>query len=126
MTAIDLETFNRRTAIAAVRQEAARIGADGDQMLDSSRFYDQVTRLDPDAPGFISQIRAMVGESAGNAAASGSRPAPQAQAQEPRQWTMDDVNALPKTREGGRRLTEAINAGLLTSLGYHPNKKTRR
>jgi hypothetical protein len=42
-----------------------------------------------------------------------------------RQWTMADVDALPKTREGGEALQEAIEAGLLQDLGYAP-PRTRR
>jgi len=38
------------------------------------------------------------------------------------QWTMADVNALPRTAAGGDELQDAIDAGLLRDLGYGPTK----
>lgn len=43
-----------------------------------------------------------------------------------RQWTMDDVNRLPRNRKGAAQLQEAIDAGYLAELGYGPGKKSRR
>lgn len=107
MTDVSLETLNRRTAIAAVQAEAARVGADGDVLLDRISFYDSVTSLDPDAPGFRTQVRQMVASATGSGGES-------------RQWTMDDVNK--STPDG---CTAAINAGLLRDLGYPPPRKGR-
>lgn len=39
-----------------------------------------------------------------------------------RQWTLDDVNALPRTAAGGQELQDAIDAGLLRDLGYGPSR----
>jgi hypothetical protein len=39
-----------------------------------------------------------------------------------RQWTMADVDALPRTAAGGDTLQEAIDAGLLVDLGYGPTR----
>jgi len=62
MSDVTLELLNRRAALTAVRQEAARIGADGDALLDSKKLYAQVTALDPDEPGFTGRVRELVGE----------------------------------------------------------------
>ena len=123
MSDISLETINKRTAIAAFRQETARLGVDGDTLLDSRSLFDQVTALDPDEPGFAGRVREIAGEAAGRP--GGARPAasPQQQNQAPRQWTIEDVQRLPKTREGGKQLEDAIEAGLLTDLGYSPTRR---
>ena len=42
-----------------------------------------------------------------------------------RQWTMADVNALPRTAAGGDALQDAIDAGLLRDLGYGPSNGRR-
>ena len=122
MTSVDLETLNRRTAISAARQEAARIGADGDVLLDSKQLYDRVTGLNPDEPGFLSRVRDLVGEAAGRRAGQPSAASPQKQPERPRQWTLGDVNKLPRTREGAAKMQAAIDDGLLADLGYPPFK----
>jgi hypothetical protein len=65
MTDVSLEILNRRTAIVAVHAEATRAGLDGDKLLDSKTFHDQVAALDPDEPGFHTRVREMVASAAG-------------------------------------------------------------
>jgi hypothetical protein len=118
MTDISLEVLNRRTAVAAVHAEAARIGADGDALLDSATFYDRVTSLDPDSPGYRKQVQGMVAAAAGQALAPAqTAPARPAAPAGPRQWTMDDVD-----RSTPAELTKAVNDGLLRDLGYAPKR----
>jgi len=137
MTDLSLETLNRRVAVAAVRQECGKRGVDPEALLDSQRFYSQLGGLDPDEPGFTARIREMVGAAAGQVPAAGQARQPAAAgtarsggehngaAGGNRQWTLDDVNRLPKTRQGGEDLKAAIDAGLLRDLGYAP-ERTRR
>jgi hypothetical protein len=68
-----------RTAVAAVHAEVARIGADGEALLDSQEFFKQATSLDPDAPDYRRQVRELV---ASHTSA----------AQPPQQWTLADVD----------------------------------
>ena len=120
MSEVSLELLNKRAAIAAVRQEAARLGVDGDVLLDSKRLYDQVAALDPDEPGFAGRVREMVGSAAGRV---GGRPAAethQDRREEPRQWTEADVD-----RATPAEVAEAQEAGLLIDLGYAPIKRRR-
>ncbi|HEV3381664.1 MAG TPA: hypothetical protein VG142_11870 [Trebonia sp.] len=118
MSDVSLEVLNRRTAIAAVHAEASRIGVDGEQLLDSSAFYNQVASLDPDAPGFRTQVREMVSAAAGTVP-SGTQ-TPQPDPGQPRHWTLDDVrNATPA------ETVAAGEAGLLRDLGYAPRRKRR-
>ena len=107
MTDVSLEVLNRRTAVAAVHAEAARIGADGEALLDSQEFFKQATSLDPDAPDYRKQVRDLVASKA---------PA----AQPPRQWTLADVE-----KSSPAELAEAMNAGLLSDLGYAPPRRKR-
>jgi hypothetical protein len=122
MTDVSLEVLNRRTAVTAVHAAAASIGIDADALLDSKTFYNQVTSLDPDSPGFRTRVQQMVVGAAGH-----SSPVPQAAPEQPpapagpQQWTMDDVdNSTPA------ELTAAMNAGLLRDLGYAPPRNRRR
>jgi hypothetical protein len=118
---VTVELLNRRTAIAAVRQEAARIGVDSEGLLDSQRLHQQLAGLDPDEPGFTGRIRELVGEAAGRL--GGDRPAAepdQEMQQGPRQWTLEDVKSA-----SGDELLTAMNAGRLTSLGIGPEKRRR-
>ena len=123
MTDITLETLNRRTAIATVHAEAARVGLDGDLLLDSKTFHDRVTALDPDEPGFRAQVREMVASAAGTAQQPTPDPAAAhpAASSEPRQWTIEDVKKSTPTET-----IAAINAGLLRDLGYAPPRRRRR
>lgn len=110
MTDVSLEVFNRRTAVAAVHAAAAGIGADADTLLDSKTFHDQVTALNPDAPGYRRQVQELV-----KAAAGRTQPAAPAQPTipaGPRQWTEEDVD-----RSSQSELEEAMKAGLLRDLG---------
>jgi hypothetical protein len=127
MTDVSLEVLNRRTAVAAVHTAAASVGIDADRLLDSKTFYERVTSLDPDSPGFRRQVQELVA-----GAAPQSSPAKQAAAQQPaaqqpaapagpQQWTLDDVDASTPGE-----LTAAMNAGLLRDLGYAPPRKARR
>lgn len=106
MNDVTFETLNRPTAIAAVRQEAARIGADAEAILDRrSLFYSQLGGLDPDEPGFTARIRDMVSAAAGYAPAASQATQPSAgvparsggehncSAGGNRQWTIEDVNS---------------------------------
>jgi lysozyme family protein len=120
MTDVSLETPNRRTAIAAVQAEAARVGLDGDVLLDRRSFYDSVTALDPDAPGFRTQVRQMVASATGIARQSAPAPSGSAGGGEPRQWTMDDVD-----KSTPDECVAAINGGLLRDLGFPPSRKRR-
>ena len=126
MSDVTLETLNRRTAVAAVRQEAARIGADGEALLNSKRLYDQVTGLDPDDAGFVGRVREIVGEAAGR---MGRQPeaeqrhdsaAGQDKQESPRQWTIDDVR-----RSSPSQCAAAMEAGLLVDLGVPPARRRR-
>ena len=139
-----LTVVNRRTAISAVRAEAARAGLDAEALLDSKTLYDRVTALDPDEVAFPRRVSEIV---QGHATARGLTPAGSPRAAAPatapaarsggdaghngtpggnRQWTEADVAALPKTREGSRQLQDAIEAGLLTDLGYGGRRRGRR
>lgn len=131
----DLAAFDRRYRIAAVRTKAAQLGLTDlqvERLLDSSQFCNQLDTLDVESPGFGRQISDLVGGAANSAP---SQP-PAAQASgaqgvagsEPRQWTEEDIAALPKTRAGAQALNEAAAAGLLSNLGfgltrYGPNKQ---
>lgn len=121
MTDVSLEVLNRRAAVTAVHAAAATAGIDADALLDSKTFYDRVTSLDPDSPGFRRQVQELVA-----GAAPHSPPAKQAAPDQPaatagpQQWTMSDVdNSTPA------ELTAAMNAGLLRDLGYAPPRNRR-
>ena len=119
MTDVSLEVLNKRTAVAAVHAEAARIGADGDALLDSATFYGRVTSLDPDSPGYRKQVQEMVATATGQApAAAQAAPAQPAAPAGPRQWTMDDVDKSTPSE-----LTAALEDGLLRDLGYAPRRR---
>jgi hypothetical protein len=133
----DLQAFDRRYRIAAVRTRAERLGMTDQQignLLDSSQFCDRLDSLDVESPGFGRQVGDLI---SGAAPSAPSQPATQASGaqgaagSEPRQWTEADILALPKTREGAQALNEAAAAGLLTDLGYGlprygPNKQRLR
>jgi pyruvate/2-oxoglutarate dehydrogenase complex dihydrolipoamide acyltransferase (E2) component len=123
MTDVSLEVLNKRTVVAAVHAEAARIGADGDTLLDSATFFDRVTSLDPDSPGYRKQVQGMVAAAAGQATAPAqAAPARPAAPAGPRQWTMDDVD-----RSTPEEMTAALKAGLLRDMGVGaPRKRGRR
>jgi hypothetical protein len=119
MTDVSLEVLNKRTAVAAVHAEAARIGADGDALLDSATFFDRVTSLDPDSPGYRKQVQGMVAAAAGQATAPAqAAPARPAAPAGPRQWTMEDVD-----RSTAGELAKAMNEGLLRDLGCAPPRR---
>jgi hypothetical protein len=131
-----LAIVNRRTAISAVRAEAARVGLDAERLLDSKTLYDRATALDVDDPGFPRLVGELVREHATQRGLTAGAPAQQATRQPPvgqlaaqpatpRQWTEADVAALPKTREGSDRLQAAMDAGLLTDLGYGRSRRRR-
>lgn len=121
MTDVSLETLNRRTAVAAVQAEAARVGVDGDVLLDRKSFYDSVTALDPDAPGFRAQVRQMVAGATSSVQQNAPVAPRVASGGAPRQWTMQDVEKATPAET-----TAAINAGLLRDLGYGPRQQGRR
>jgi hypothetical protein len=122
MTDVSLEVLNRRTAVTAVHAAAASVGVDADALLDSKSFYDQVTSLDPDSPGFRKQVQQMVAGAAGRLSpAKPTAPEQPAAPSGSRQWTMDDVDKSSPTE-----LTAAINAGLLRDLGYAPPRSRQR
>lgn len=116
MTDTTLEVLNRRAAVAAVRAEAERVGADPEALLDRKSFYDRVTALDPDDPGFTSQVRSMVTQAV---PAARQQPAAGGGTQ-PRQWTLEDVKAAEPDA-----IVAATEAGLLVALGYGPRQKRR-
>ena len=120
MTQVSLEVLNRRAAVDAVRAEAARIGADGDALLDSRDFYGRVTSLDPDAPEYSAQVRGLVAAAAPRSAPGQVVDAEPAAAIGPRQWTIEDVeNSTPP------QTIAAMEAGLLSDLGVGPRRKRR-
>ena len=123
MTDVSLEVLNRRTAVTAVHAAAASVGVDADALLDSKTFYDRVTSLDPDSPGFRRQVQEMVAGAAGAIIASeaGRRRQQPAAPAGPQQWTLDDVD-----KSTPAELTAAMNAGLLRDLGYAPPRNRRR
>lgn len=116
MTDVSMEVLNRRTAVAAVQAAAAGIGADADTLLDSQTFHDQVTALDPDAPGYRRQIQELVTAAAGRA--QPTAPAQPGTPAGPRQWTMEDVD-----RSSQSELDEAMRKGLLRDLGVGVPKR---
>jgi hypothetical protein len=119
MTDVSLEVLNRRTALAAVHTEAARIGADAEALLDSRTFYDQVTSLNPDAPGYRRQVEQLVTAASGHSPVATRTPAsPPPDPAGPRQWTLADVDKASTTE-----LEEAMNAGLLVDLGVGVPKR---
>jgi hypothetical protein len=128
MSEVTIELLNRRTAIAAVRQEAARLGVDGETLLDSKQLHGRLSGLDPDEPGFTGRIREIVTEAAarlGGAPVPGPhqdrRQSPQQQAaaqEQPRQWTIDDVK-----RSTPAECAAALEAGLLLDLGAAPTRR---
>jgi hypothetical protein len=121
VTDLTVEVLNRRAAVAAVRGEAARIGADAEALLDSQAFFSQVTALDPDEAAFPRRVRDLVSAAVvQRAAAPALAPVPQAQQPQPRQWTLDDVEAASPSE-----VIEAGEAGLLRDLGYAPKRKRR-
>ena len=117
MTDVTLEVLNRRAALAAVRAEAERVGADPEALLDRRSVYDKVIGLDPDHPGFARQVRALVGKAA---PAVQQQPAAQPASTGPHQWTMADIKAAQPGE-----IVAAADAGLLRELGYGP-RATRR
>ena len=124
MSDVTLETLNRRTAIAAVHQEAARLGIDGEALLDSKRLYDEVTALDPDNKGFVGRVREIVGEAAGrrpeDEGQHGGTGRQEPQQQGPQQWTLEEVQ-----RSTPSECAAAMEAGLLTDLGMPPIRRRR-
>ena len=116
MSDVSLEVLNRRTAVAAVHAEAARIGADADALLDSKTFYNQVTSMDPDSPGYRRRVQEMV--AAAGRAQQPATPAQPAAPAGPRQWTMDDVDKASQPE-----LEQAMEAGLLRDLGFGVPKR---
>lgn len=124
MTDVSLETLNRRTAVSAVHAEADRIGLDGERLLDSQSFYDQIASLDPDSPDFRARVRHLVAAAAGTSPQAGTTPTQSAQTGRPegesRQWTMDDVEqATPD------ETYKAMKAGLLRDLGFGQRRRRR-
>jgi hypothetical protein len=120
MTEVSLEVLNRRAAVDAVRAEAARIGADGDALLDSQNFYQRVTSLDPDASGYSAKVRELVAAAAPPTVARQRAAPPPPAATGPLQWTPADVD-----RASPSEVQDAIEAGLLADLGVAPRRKRR-
>jgi hypothetical protein len=117
MSDVTLETLNRRANIAAIHAEAARVGADPERLLDSRGFYNQVTALDPDAPGYHVRVRELVA----SATVQHQPPPPQSPApEERRQWTLEDVD-----KSTPEECVAAGKAGLLRDLGYAPPRSRR-
>jgi hypothetical protein len=120
-----ITVINRRTATEAVRAEACLAGLDADRLLDSAKFYSQVTALEPDNPAFSSQVRDLVatagqppaGPAQGSAPPAGTQPP----AGGPAQWTTADVQ-----RSSAREVTTAMAAGLLHDLGFGTGRRARR
>lgn len=101
---------------AAVLRAAAQVGADPDLLLDSRAFMAKVSRLDPSSSDFAAQLAAEV-------KATGRTPAPSTQqrGEGPRQWTREEAVAIAKSDP--KALQQAIDDGLLTSIGYPPSRK---
>jgi hypothetical protein len=108
-----LTVINRRTAVAAVRQLA---GAAAEQLLDSKTFYEAAVAMDVDAPDFHRRIQAIVQQAAPQA----TPPAPSAGTRSGEQWTEADVDAASPAE-----LAAAVEAGLLTGMGYMPRRRRR-
>jgi hypothetical protein len=127
---LSLGVLNRRTAIAAVRMAATQAGLNAEQLLDSSKLYNEVTALDVDDPGFPRRVAELVTahatarglSAAAPAQAAGQAPAtqPAAAADDQRQWTDDDVK-----RASTEELEAAIERGQLTGLGVGPRRRRR-
>jgi hypothetical protein len=122
MTQVSLEDLNRRAAIDAVHAEAAKIGADGDTLLDSNAFYTRVTALDPDSPGYRRQVAELVAGAAPRREAAPASPQPRAaapqQPQAAQQWDRAKVNSST-----AGQIAAAWDAGLLVDLGYSPRAR---
>jgi hypothetical protein len=125
----DREARLREQAVEnAVLRSAARYGASAAQLTDSKTFMDQVSRLDPSSVDFEDDLAAAIKGAAESprfrapsaAQAGNGHPAAAGTTAGSRQWTEADVAALPRNREGARRLQEAIDAGLLADLGHPP------
>ena len=130
-------TIREQRLEAAVLRHAGRHGGNGAALADSASFMARVSKLDPESDSFADDL----GDAIRDAAQSGPRfraGTSTAQAAAPpgrsgadynatpaanRQWTLDDVNRLPNTAEGGRKLDEAIEAGLLRDLGVGPSRR---
>jgi hypothetical protein len=125
----------------AVLRNAGRYGGNGTALADSNAFMATVARLDPSAGSFGDDlgdaIKAAV-ESGSRFRAPGAIPLNEARttappgrsvgeqgggANGPRQWTVEDVDRLPHTREGRQQLSDAIEAGLLVDLGVGPSRR---
>lgn len=131
----------RQTAVElAVFRHAAQSGADGNALLDSRSFLNQVGSLDPTAEDFTERVQGAIAAATEShpqyklvppAPATPPTPAPPTVPRSggeftgapttPRQWTQEDVaNASPS------QLQEAINKGFLENLGFGPRRASRR
>jgi hypothetical protein len=93
---------------------------DGDALLDNQTFYDRVTSMDPDSPGYRKQVQEIVATATATEQGPAAQAAPAAPAAPPgpQQWTMDDVDKSTPSE-----LTTAMEAGLLRDLGYAPRRR---
>lgn len=126
----------------AVFQQAAALKADGNALLDSVAFLRTLDGFDPAAEDFGDRVKGAI-EAAVEANAryklDAGPPAPAPKPEPkvpssgppngqftgppnaPRQWTEEDVrNASPS------EVQEAINKGLLSSLGFGPSRRNKR
>lgn len=128
----------RQTAVElAVFRHAATAGADGNALLDSRSFLNQVGSLDPGAENFSEQVAAAIAAATDShpqyklAPATPPPPAPPTVPRSggeftgapstPRQWTQEDVDHASPSQ-----LQEAINKGFLENLGFGPRRASRR
>jgi hypothetical protein len=131
--------LREQAAENAVLRHAGRYGGNGTALADSKTFMSRVAKLDPSSATFTedlgAEIRAAV-ESGPRFRTGDGRPANGSRTTAPpmgpggasagaRQWTLDDVNRLPRNRKGAAQLQEAIDAGLLQDLGHGPAKNRR-
>jgi hypothetical protein len=111
---------NRHYAIAAVRAEADRAGADVETLLVSQKFVDQLSAMDVEAPGFPGRVRELVSTTAATTPDSGQSVAAESGPTGRAQWTIDDVR-----RASPSEVREAQDAGLLRDLGMGPRHQRR-
>jgi hypothetical protein len=114
------------TAELAVHLAASAQNADASALCDSASFMGRVQSLSPDTPGFIDRVQQAVTEAVttdpaayrlGGPQPPAEPPAAPAAGDEPRQWTLEDVNAASPGET-----TAAIEAGLLRDLGHGPRR----
>lgn len=123
------EAIARTTAVeAAVARLAPKLGADPDALLDSRKFVDKLTKLDPTAEDFADSITSEVKKAVkknGRFKSTPSASTPGASSSGTftgsggeRLLTREDLKAM-----SGTEIREAMDAGKLVHLGFGPSRR---